>query len=110
MATRLNITIEQGSTFSLTFDVNDADGTPFDLDGHTVTGQMRKHYNTTNAAISFTTGIANTNEITLSLTATQTADIVADKYVYDIEMDDGSNTITRVVEGVVYVTPEVTRS
>ncbi len=110
MATRLNITIEQGSTFSLAFDVNDSDGDPFDLAGHTITGQMRKHYNTANATVSFTTAIANTNEITLSLTATQTTNIVADKYVYDVEMDDGSSTITRVIEGVVHVTPEVTRS
>jgi len=110
MATRLNITIEQGSTFSLAFDVNDSNGDPFDLAGHTITGQMRKHYKTSNVAASFTTAIANTNEITLSLTAIQTANIVADRYVYDVEMDDGSSTITRVIEGVVSVTPEVTRS
>ncbi len=108
MATRLDIIIDQGSTFTLSFDVEDANNDPFDLSGYTVAGQMRKNHNSSNST-SFSTAIANTNEITISLTATQTANLVADRYVYDVEIDDGASTITRIIEGVSTVTPEVTK-
>ena len=108
MATRLDITIDQGSTFNLVFDVLDDNSDPLDLSGCTVAGQMRKNY-TTNVSTTFSTSIANTNEVTLSLTATQTANITADIYFYDVELNDGASVITRIIQGRVTVTPEVTK-
>jgi hypothetical protein len=32
------------------------------------------------------------------------------RYVYDIEAVSGANVITRVIEGIVTVTPEVTKA
>jgi hypothetical protein len=48
-------------------------------------------------------------EITLSLTANQTGNIVAGRYVYDVELTDAANSITRIVEGIVTINPQVTR-
>jgi hypothetical protein len=59
--------------------------------------------------VTFTVTIDALNgEVTLSLTATQTAALTAGRYVYDVELTIGS-TVSRVIEGIVTVTPEVTK-
>jgi hypothetical protein len=68
---------------------------------------MRKWYTSANPTAVFTTEIVD-GTVMLSLSATETANISAGRYVYDIELTTG-NTITRIVEGIVTVTPEVTR-
>ena len=45
----------------------------------------------------------------LTLNANQTSNIVSGRYVYDIELTDASNSVSRIVEGIVTVTPQVTR-
>jgi hypothetical protein len=71
---------------------------------------MRKHYASTSST-SFTTAIvspATLGKVTLSLTAVQSALLVPGRYVYDLEIEI-NNTVTRVLEGIVTVTPNVTR-
>lgn len=53
--------------------------------------------------------MTNAGVITLSLTATLTAGIPATRYVYDLEMISSGGVVTRLLEGYVTVTPEVTR-
>lgn len=108
MATIQNIVIDQGTTFSLDLTLTNDDGTPTDLTDYTVSSQMRKsHYSTTYT--SFTTDKVNlTGVITISLTATQTSALKAGRYVYDIEIESSIETL-RVLEGIVTVTPEVTK-
>jgi len=47
--------------------------------------------------------------VALGLTATQTANLVPGRYVYDVEVVSGANVVSRIIEGIVTVTPEVTR-
>ena len=109
MATKANLIIDQGSTFTTTITLTDDDGNALTLLGYTGAGQIRKHY-TSSTAVSFTVNISpSTGEVTLSLTATQTAALTAGRYVYDVELTTGS-IVSRVLEGIVTVTPEVTRS
>jgi hypothetical protein len=54
------------------------------------------------------TGTAN-GEITISITAANTANITAGRYVYDLIIRDNANTVTRVIEGIATVLPSVTR-
>jgi hypothetical protein len=108
MATVNNIVIDQGTTFSFTFSLDNADGTNKDLTDYTVNAQIRKSYYTS-TKVDFTTAkVDATGEITLSLTAAETSTLKAGRYVYDIEIVSSSETI-RVLEGIVTVTPEVTR-
>ena len=108
MATVQNITIDQGTTFSLTITLTNDDGTAKVLTDYTVAAQLRKSYYT-NTYTDFTTAKVNlTGEITISLTATQTSALKAGRYVYDVEIASSSETV-RVLEGIVTVTPEVTR-
>jgi len=71
---------------------------------------MRKsYYATSNTAItSIVTGTAN-GEITLSMTAANTANLSAGRYVFDLLITAPNATKTRVIEGIVVVSPGVTQ-
>jgi len=107
MASKANLVVDQGSTYSITINLDDVNGDPMDVSGYTSRAQMRKHYTSSNA-VTFTTAISN-GSLTISLTSTQTANIVSGRYVYDAELIDRFDNVTRIVEGIVTVTPEVTR-
>ena len=108
MASTANIVIDQGTTFSTNLVLTNDDGTNKDLTDYTVASQIRKSYYT-NTYTNFTTSKVDLEgEITLSLTATQTSALKAGRYVYDVEISSADETV-RVVEGIVTVTPEVTK-
>lgn len=109
MAVYSNLTVDQGASFSANIDVTDSDGDALNLDGYSIAGQIRKTYSST-TAIDFTASIVNASAgvVQISLSATQTNNMKAGRYVYDVEINSGG-TITRVVEGQVEVTPGVTR-
>jgi hypothetical protein len=110
MATKANIVIDQGSTFSVTFDLTDENGDPLNLVGYTANAQLRKHYSSTNSVVFTCTSSGANGNVTLSLTANQTNTIIAGRYVYDVELTENvSNNVSRIVEGIVTVTPQVTR-
>ena len=52
-------------------------------------------------------GVAGT--IIIALTATQTAALVAGNYVYDLELASSGGVVTRLVQGTLAVSAEVTR-
>jgi hypothetical protein len=109
MATKANITVDQGSNYSTTVALTDDDGDAISLVGYTAAAQIRKHYTSTNA-ISFSTSILESNgQITISLTTTQTNSMTSGKYVYDIEIISSANVVSRVLEGILTITPGVTR-
>lgn len=109
MATKANLVIDQGSTFSADLNLTDENGDMLVLNGYTANSQIRKWYTSTNAAATFTASInVESGVITLSLTANQTGAITAGRYVYDVELSVGSE-VSRIVEGIVTVTPQVTR-
>ena len=109
MATKANLVIDQGSTFSTDLTLKDENGDALNLSGYNANSQMRKWYTSTNATAVFTTSVSETTGvITLSLSANQTGSITAGRYVYDVEINDGS-AVSRVVEGIITVTPQVTR-
>lgn len=108
MATTTNIVIDQGTTFSLDINMTLSDGSAKDLSDYTVTAQLRKSYYSSTST-SFTVVTVNADgKITLSLTAAETGALKAGRYVYDCEAASSSETL-RVVEGIVTVTPQVTK-
>jgi hypothetical protein len=109
VALKANIVIDQGTDFSTSINVTNDDGDIVDLTGYTAAAQMRKHYTSSNSH-NFTTSIsAEQGIVTISMTANTTAAITAGRYVYDCELTSSSNAVTRLVEGIVTVTPQVTR-
>jgi len=109
MATKSNLTIDQGSNYSITVDLTTANGSAMDLAGYTGRGQMRKSPSSSTAK-DFTVAVANNGIVTLSMSAAYTANITAGRWLYDVEVISDSDVVTRVLEGIVTVTPEITRS
>ena len=113
MAARANLTIDKSATFSSDVTVTDTDGTAFDLTGYTAAAKMALGYASTRTRVTLTTQINSdptTGIITISLTADQTKTLEAPaRYVYDIEITKTSDsTVTRVIEGIITVSPDVT--
>lgn len=110
MAAYSELNIEQYATFSTTINVEDSNGDAINLYGYSASSQLRKSYYSSSAN-NFTaavTGIAN-GEITLSMTAANTATITPGRYVYDLVITSPEGTKTRVVEGIVNVLAGVTQ-
>jgi hypothetical protein len=107
MATKANITIDQGTTFNTSVALTDDAGNALDLTGYTANSQIRRWY-TSNTSTDFTITVSN-GSIALALSSNQTANLTYDRYVYDVLLKDTANTITRVVEGIVTVNPRVSR-
>ena len=108
MAIKSNLVVDQGSTFTTTIDLTDENDDPIDLSTYTGAGQIRTHYTSSNST-PFTVSLGGAaGTVTLDLTATQTANLTAGRYVFDVELTTGS-TISRILEGIVTVTPQVTR-
>ena len=125
MAASVNLTIEQGTTWSQSIQwKTGSPATAVNLTGYTARLQMRpvvtraklRPVVTSGAvALSLTSpssGIAitaGTGTFTLSASATTTAALTAGSYVYDLEAVSSGGQVTRVCEGVVTVSAEVTR-
>ena len=110
MAAVSNLGIDQGTTFSVTFTVNDDTGVARNLSTYTARSQMRRSYTTT-ANTAFTVSIDNPldGEILLALSATQSSALRPGRYVYDVELVSNTTTVERIVEGIVTVFPEATK-
>ena len=115
MAAVANLIVDQGSTFTSDITVKDANGNAFNLTGYTVEAKLAKGYSSTRTRTTMTSSIAadpTTGIVSLSLTPTQTNALDApERYVYDVEITQtSSGDVTRVIEGIVTVRPNVTTS
>ena len=103
--------MDQGSDYSNIITIASSAGVALDLTNYTVAAQMRKSYGSS-TYYPFTASVYNaaTGRIRLQLSATDSSDIPAGRYLYDIEITNTvSEARTRVLEGTVIVTPEITR-
>lgn len=104
-----NLYLEQGATFELTIAVDDVYGNTYNLTSTTAHSQMRKSYYSANATASFVTIVNPYNgSISLTLDAPTTANIAPGRYVYDTVLMQ-ANSVVRILEGIVDVSPGVTR-
>lgn len=110
-----DLTIPAGATYSQVINWKTGSTPTFvNTTGFSARMQLRTSYSAASASLELTTGnsritLTNAGVITLSLTATETAALAAGRYVYDLEMVSSGGLVTRLLEGVVTVSPEVTR-
>ena len=110
-AGKYNFTLEQGTTFSREITVQDS-GSAMNLTGYQVRMQMRSTHDSSTIALTITASVANPasqGKINLTAAATATAAVEEGIYVYDLEIESSAGNVTRILEGQVTVTPEVTR-
>lgn len=108
MANKVNIVIDQGTTFNTTYIIHNAFDEAIDFSGYTANSQIRKSYSSSNA-YTFSVALSSNGEVSLSMSANTTGSIPAGRYVYDVEVESTGGVRSRVVEGIVTVTPQVTR-
>lgn len=113
MAEYVELYMDQGTDFSITIQMNSEDNNlAQNLQGYIVTSQMRKSVLSQNITSTLVCTIpqANTGEIIIELDAANTSNIPAGTYFYDVKLQDRINHITnRLIEGVMFVTPSITR-
>ena len=106
-----NFTIEQGSTFNREITVQE-NSQALNLTGYSARMQMRSTHDSSTIALTITASVANPasqGKINLTAAATATAAVEEGIYVYDLEIESSAGTVTRILEGTITVTPEVTR-
>lgn len=101
-----NLYVEQNATYNSYLKVDSVGSLPGNTEG-----QIRKSYYSANTTATFDTSVdASNNIINLHLDSNVTANIAPGRYVYDVIVNDSANNIiTRVLEGIVDVSPSVTR-
>jgi len=110
-----NFTMDQGSTWSVQLIYKDPNGAPINLSGYTAKMQLRRKFDSPTAVLTLATGgqgitiTGITGTIAITATDEQTGTIDGGLYVYDLELDNGG-VITRLIQGQVTVSPQVTLS
>lgn len=109
MAIRANLVIDQGADFEATINITDDNDQIVNLVGYTGSAQMRKHYSSITSYSFIVDIIPHQGAVTLSMHANTSANIIAGRYVYDCELRSNTGIISRLIEGIVTITPNVTR-
>jgi hypothetical protein len=104
--------LEQGASFVTTITLDGPSGEAYNLVGYGASSQMRKSYYSSTAAATFVveTGNGANGSITMSLSSANTANISAGRYVYDVYISGEGGYRARVLEGIVNVSPQVTKT
>jgi hypothetical protein len=117
MAVTYNTTIDQGADWYINFVYENPNGTPVNITGYTAALQMRTSPLAKTTVLSLTstgggglTITGATGTIAAHATAAQTTAITNGRYAYDLEITSGSGIVTRLVQGTIEVSPQVTRT
>lgn len=110
MAAISNLYIDAGSTFNAIVTVRGTDGNVLNLTGFTVASQIKKSYGSL-VAYNFSASIYDgpSGKVRIVLSSTLSSTIKPGRYLYDIEVTAPSLEKLRVVEGLVIITPEITK-
>lgn len=115
LAATYNIIADQGATFSRALVRKDSQKRVTPLTNYTARMQVRPVIDSSEVILNLTTennGIvidAPKGQITIQATATAMANILAGKYVYDLELISPTGGVERLVMGSFTVRAEVTR-
>jgi len=110
-AAAYNLIIDQGSDFAIQLTLSE-DGSPKNLTGWSARAQMRSKKADATLVASFTCTVVDAvgGKIKMELANGVTSAISAGLYFYDLEIySSGDVNVTRLLEGQVTITQEVTR-
>lgn len=113
-AAKYDITIEQGATFAMTLTWRDESNALINLTGYSARMQVRQSISAPQTLLSLTSGSGITlggaaGTIAISATPAQTGAINSMTGVYDLELESGAGVVTRLLEGNVTISKNVTR-
>ena len=109
MSKRLDLFIDQGTTYSNTVTLTDGNNNPIDITSYANGQSLIKKWYTSQNLVPFSVSInTGSSSVTLSLTSNATANIKSGRYVYDVDLLSNTGTVTKVLEGIVTINPSVT--
>ena len=107
------LVIQQGTTWAISWPITDTQDAPLDVTGWTVHAQIRPTKESVEILHEFRTadGTATTdqNYVTLSVAPSVSSAWEWRHGVYDVELTDPDGRVSRIAEGAVTVSAEVTR-
>jgi hypothetical protein len=107
-----DLTIPQGTDYQLPLAFKQPNRQAMDLTGYAGQAQIRRDYDSLGIIATFNVAFATdrtTGLVTLSLTNIQTSALSPDyNYVWDFIMTDSNGAITRMIQGEVRITAQVT--
>ena len=89
--------------------LNDVNGIPYNLTNYSIKSQFKKsYYSTSSTDFTVVVNSPSSGIISLNLDSATSANVAPGKYVYDVLLNNThDNTKTRILEGVLNVTPAV---
>lgn len=113
MAEYVELYIDQGSDFTTTIELNDDNtNVPQNVDGYIVTSSLRRSLLSQNASSNLICAVedAGAGKISMSMDAANTANLKIGNYLFDVKtINTHSGETSRLIEGVIFVTPAITR-
>jgi hypothetical protein len=110
-----DLIIDQGATFERSITLLNTAKKPVSLAGYTARMYVRDGYSNPVVYLTLTTENGRISikptlgRVDLYISAGDTANMISDKYVYDLELVDSSDEPSRVLQGSFTVRAEVTR-
>lgn len=113
MADTYDITIDAGSTYQLSVAWKDDSAVAINLTGYSARMHIRREIDDETAVLELSSGSGLTlggsaGTVAVEIAAADTVDL-SGVYVYDLEVESGGGIVTRLIQGVITINPEVTR-
>lgn len=111
MASFVELSLDQGTDFSVNIDLTNDDGSVINVTNYTFSSSIRKSYYSANATANLTVTVANAanGNVILSMNAATSSNVKAGRYLYDVKMTNNSNVTSRFMEGIITVYPQITK-
>lgn len=114
-AANYDFEIEQGADKLKPFVWKDSNGTPVNLSNYTARLQVRKSVSATDVLFEMSTAnnrisiVAADGKVILAFKHADTSALTWKQGKYDLELTSGDGTRTRLLQGTITISPEITR-
>jgi hypothetical protein len=112
MAAYVELVVDQGTTFNNVINItDDVTNAAVNISGYSFESQVRRSYYSANITANIVCTITNAanGEVTMSMSASNTANIKPGRYVFDVKSTDDANSVSRILEGIITISPSCTR-
>jgi hypothetical protein len=108
MAAKLNINLDQGSSFIYSINLIDSGGIPIDITDYYGNGVMATSYTSPTKFPMDITIEGSNGVITMSMNSATTSALTSSRYIYDVILTNNtSGIVSRIAEGTVTVSPSI---
>jgi hypothetical protein len=108
MTVKVDIVFDSRLNSTLTVDIENDSGDPFNMTGYTGAAQLRKSYEST-AYIPLTVSLANGQVTMVCPKLIANNAVEPGRYLYDLIIYDSSNSEVKLLKGIATVEPTITQ-